>query len=245
MRRIGIIWLLVFAITSCKKAEDRACIKGAGEEVVKTVELASFNKLELGPHLNFNLVQDTINKIVITGGKNLVNFVESNVEDGLLTIFNKNKCNFLRSYKKEITVDVHFINVVNILFEGTKPLYCKNTINTSDLAVTLRDGAGKFNLDVNANSLTTLITHGWCNYNLTGNVNFLKLNIRSNGFGTSNINVTDSVSVIMSSAENIKLFAGNVLLRAEISGGGNVGYTGVPSNIILERYGSGELIDEN
>lgn len=245
MKNLGILICIIIVLASCKKPEDRSCIKGAGDETTITIDLGSFDKMHLGPHLNFNLVQDTVNKVVVTGGKNLVNFVETEIEDGLLTVLNKNKCNFLRSYKKEITVDIHFIDVINITFEGTKPLNCKNTINTTDLAVTLRDGAGKFNLDVNANSLTTLITHGWCNYNLTGNVNYLKLSVRSNGFGTSNIAVNDSINVIMSSEENIKLFAGGVQLRAEISGGGNVGYTGLPSNIILQRYGSGDLIDEN
>lgn len=245
MNRFIYISLFIATLFSCKKAEDRACVKSAGDEITVVKSVSTFDQLFLGPHLNFNLVQDTVEKVVITGGKNLLNFVEVQVENGVLTIMNKNKCNFLRSYKKEITVDIHLKNVINITFEGTKPMNCVNQLVATDLTLVMRDGAGHVNMNVNANSLNTVTTHGWCNYTLNGTVNFLNLSIRGNGFGSSNMVVNDSINVISSTSEDLRILANNVQLRAEISSSGNIGYTGTPSVIFFENYGTGELVDEN
>jgi hypothetical protein len=234
------------ALFSCKKAEDRTCLKGAGEESVKEVIVPSFDRLDLGPHLKYVLVQDTVEKLVLRGGFNLLNHVETSVSEGLLTISNGNKCNFLRNYKKEIEVEIHFQDIKNVHFEGTKELKCSNTLILNDLSFTIRDGAGRVNLDVNANSLQMLVTHGWGNFDINGNVNFMKLEVRSNGFGnTEGMTVVDSIYVLQSSAENVSINSNNTLLRAEIGGSGDVLYKGTPTQIDLNNYGTGELVDNN
>lgn len=53
---------------SCKKAEDRTCWKSAGDETKLEVSLESFDKLFLREHIVYELVQDSLNKLVITGG---------------------------------------------------------------------------------------------------------------------------------------------------------------------------------
>ena len=69
MRIIVLFITFVFILASCKKAEDRPCFKGVGDETTVEIELASFETLFLGPHLNYILVQDTLGKVVLTGGE--------------------------------------------------------------------------------------------------------------------------------------------------------------------------------
>lgn len=240
----AIVILLVFF--SCKKAEDRACVKSAGDEATREIVLPDFNRLFLGPHINYTLVQDTVNKMIVSGGKNLLNFVTSDVSDGLLSIENKNKCNFLRSYKKEINVELHFKNIINVLFEGTKPLVCKNQLQLNDVVFVIRDGAGNVDLDLSANSLSMIVTHGWGNFNLHGQVNYLRLEVRSNGFGDAyDVQVNDSVHVISNTQGLIKVNGNNALMRAELIIDGDVWYIGNPSYLDVQKYGNGELIDKN
>lgn len=240
----AIIILLVFF--SCKKAENRACVKSAGDEATREIVLPEFNRLFLGPHINYTLVQDTVNKMIVSGGKNLLNFVTSDVSDGLLSIENKNKCNFMRSYKKEINVELHFKNIINVLFEGTKPLVCKNQLQLNDVVFVIRDGAGNVDLDLSANSLSMIVTHGWGNFNLHGQVNYLRMEVRSNGFGDAyDIQVNDSVHVISNTQGLIKVNGNNALMRAELIIDGDVWYIGNPSYLDVQKYGNGELIDKN
>ena len=238
--------ILILIVFSCKKPEDRACIKSTGE--LKTVEInvPTFDKLWLGPHMKYVLVQDTVEKVVISGGENLLNFITTNVENNTLVITNENKCNFLRTYKKNITVEIHVKDLIKVEFEGTKELSCQNQLVQNNVLFLIRDGAGEVNLNLLANSLTTIVTHGWGNFKLEGTVNFLKLEVKSNGFGsTYNMDVNDSIYVISTTAENIAVNCDNALMRAEIGSIGDIEYKGFPSFLQLDKYGSGELIDNN
>lgn len=246
MRIVSVILLAVVFLNSCKKAEDRTCMKSAGSETTIEVSLPSFEKVKLGPHINFTLVQDTINKMIVTGGENLVKHISSDFVDDEMVIENNNKCNFLRSYKKEIDVEVHFVDIKHLTFEGTRPLNMIGTLTTDYFLLLLRDGAGTVNMDLNCLNTTVVATHGWTNFDLSGNTNYLKLEIRGNGFGSSyDLNVADSINVISHSSENIKVNSNNVPLRAEIDGVGDVWYKGIPSVINVTQYGEGELLDKN
>ena len=246
MMRIVFSLLILISVFSCKKSEDRSCFKVVGGLSTKEVELSSFNHLYMGPHLKYIFVQDNVEKVILIGGKNLLNFIQTDVESGKLTINNNNKCNFIRSYDKLVTVEIHYKKLNNIVFEGTEEVTSRNKMNTDYLTVALRDGAGQFNLNVDALVLQLVISHGWSNYSLTGDVNHLKLDVRSNGFGNSyGLNVSDSLLVISSSSERLEINADNCLLRSETNGIGDIWYKGYPTIIEHISYGDGELIEKN
>jgi len=246
MRDLIIVLSVAIMVLGCKKPENRSCAKFTGKNISKEVKLNEFNRLFLGPHLKYILVQDTEEKVVISGGENLVNFIKTEIKDGLLSIRNENKCNFLRSYKKEVTVELHLKKIHNIQFEGTKELICSNTLNLDDVVLVIRDGAGKVNLDLNANSLQTVVTNGWGNFDFKGIVNYLKLEIKANGFGTTyDLDVVDSVHVLTKTQETVSVRFSNGLNRVEVNGGGDVWYKGSPSNLFFNQYGTGQLLDKN
>lgn len=240
------ILLLPALLFSCKKAEDRSCFKVTGENAERVVNPGTFSKLWLGPHLRFVLVQDSIEKVVIRGGENLINLVDVRFEGDELRIENQNKCNFLRTYKRDIEVFVHVKKIHNIHFEGTEDLHCQNQLKSDFFTFLIRDGAGKANLDIDAQNLHFLVTNGWGSFNLTGKVNYLKLEINSNGFGdASNIEVLDSVHVISNTQEIIQVKVDQTLLRAQVFADGDIWYKGVPTIIDFKSFGTGELINKN
>jgi hypothetical protein len=246
MRGLIFIVLLGLILPACKKAEDRKCFKSAGEEVTTEVSLPSFNQLFLGPHINFTLVQDTTEYMRIKAGENLIKHVTSELIDGVLEIRNTNKCNFLRSYKKQIDVELHIKNLTRIQYEGTKPLYCSNTLQQPELRLVIRDGAGKVNLNFQGARLHTVVTNGWGNFDLNGSVDYLKLEIGGSGFGsTYDMQVNDSLHVISNSSENVKVNADGILFRCETNSRGNIWYKGYPTFLDFNRYGDGDLLDKN
>jgi Putative auto-transporter adhesin, head GIN domain len=237
---------VILSFVACKKAEDRSCFKSIGNDTTKEIALDSFDKLYMGPHLKYVLVQDTVEKVVLTGGENLLNFVETDVSDGTLSVRNINKCNFLRSYSKLVTVEIHLVDVINITFEGTHEVICRNTINSTYLTLVIRDGAGEFNLDLNANSLNAVVTHGWGNFNISGSVDYLNMNIRSNGFGsTYDLIVKDSINIACSTTEPVKINSDSCQLRAQTLSSGDIWFVGTPEFIEFNTYGTGELLDKN
>lgn len=240
------IIILSFSFLACKKANERACWKSVGDQTSVEIGLPEFNYVFLGPHLKYTLVQDTVNKIRITGGENMVGFVSAEMVNGIMTIENNNTCNFLRTYKKELEVELHFKDLVKVQFEGTKPLVCANQLQLQNIVFVIRDGAGHVDLDINANALDLVVTHGWGNFNLHGSVNYLRLEVRSNGFGDSyDMSVNDSLHVITSSQDDVKVNCDGAFMRAEIIEDGDIWYKGIPTSLQSTIYGGGELIDNN
>ena len=245
------IWMItimsILFLASCKKAEDRRCIKSAGEETELVHEVSSFDKLDIGPKMKVVLVQDTIERVIVRGGKNLVNFIQVSVtDDGTLAITNENMCNFLRSYKHEVEVEIHLINVINVLFKGTKELQCQNQLNLPYLTFVIEEGAGKCKLNLNCNSLFLGAGFGWGNYEVEGQTNYLKIDLRDNGFGDLySLHIQDSATVISSSSERMKINLDGTAARVETSSYGDIWYIGTPTFLEYNRYGEGELIDQN
>lgn len=245
--KITYLIFIIISLNSCKKAEDRECAKSAGNEATKEILLEPFHQLLLKEHMEFMLIQDTIEKIVLKGGKNLLNFIKTDISDGILEIRNENKCNFLRSYKKKVLVEIHFIDLNNIDFQGTEQMNNKDTLQFYWMTFIIRDGAGPVKLNLNADVLHATISHGWGDFTFNGVAREANFFIRSNGFcDTYGLKIIDSLTVISRTQGSVKVNVNNVKFKAETQGDGDIYYKGIPNSpILFHQYGSGELIDAN
>lgn len=242
-----LIPLIIVLIAACKKPEDRSCFKSVGDETSKEIALQSFDKLYMGPHMRYVIVQDTVEKVVLLGGKNLLNLIETSIdEEQRLNIRNHNECNFLRDYDKVVTVEIHVKKISNILFEGTHEVLCPKTLISDYFTLVIRDGAGEVNLDLNAYELWVNVTYGWGNFKLSGNVNYLNLNIGGNGFGSAyDMNVNDSLHVISKTTERLQVDMNANRFKGQIESSGDIWYIGTPVSLIFNNYGTGNLVDKN
>ena len=241
MRPIKLLIVIVL-FASCKKQEDRSCFKRSGEMAVQTYAFGDFNRLFLKEHIRYRLIQDSTNCIVVRGGKNLLNFILVDGEGGLISIQNKNRCNYLRKYEVP-TVEIHYTRLINILFEGTEELITEDTMLVDYLTLTLRDGAGIMNMKVKAQDINVVNTHGWGSVILNGETNTLRCNAMGDGrFDCRNLKVNQSIQWITSSSVDHYLNAPGIPLQVELNGIGNIFYHGTPSLIQKSRYGSGDLI---
>ena len=241
MKKFNLLILIILAF-SCRKPNERACFKKSGELAIKVYEFGAFNQLHLKEHLTYKLVQDSTNKVLVRGGNNLLNFVEVRGENGLLTIENKNRCNYLRSYAIP-EVEIHYTKLINILFEGTERLYNEDTLITDYLTLTLRDGAGHMDLNVQAIDINAINTHGWGSLTLKGETQTLRGHLMGDGkFDFSQITSTNQVKLITASSMDQQVNAAGIPLSVELNGIGNVYYFGLPSLINNVQYGSGKLI---
>lgn len=244
--KYGIIFVLALLFAGCKKPEERACIKTAGPEAKLEIPLDSFNRIYLHSHVVYSLIQDSLNKVVIKGGKNLINHIKASVVDGQLEISNENKCNFLRSYKKKVTVEIHFTSLINIHYEGSEPMTNEGTLKFDWLTFLIRDGAGPVNLNFDAQQVYANISHGWGDFTFSGNVQYANLNIRSNGYcDLLGMNIQDSVTVISNTQGDVKVKAQGIKLKVQTLSDGDVYYKGIPSLIEFDQYSNGELINLN
>lgn len=247
MKQLFLVFLVFGLLSSCKKEENRRCFKAGGEIVTLVRPITeSFEKLKLNPRIEYVLVQDTVNKLVLKGGQNLLAFVTAEVSAGELVITNTNRCNFLRDYSRKIRCEVHFTNVWNVHFEGTEPLTCASKIVTDWFVLLVRDGAGPVNLNLDCSTFYGTMSHGYGDMTLKGKCKYLNLNIRSNTFcDASQLQVEDSMAVISNTQGDISVFSDNCVFKGETNLDGNIIYYGVPSAIQFQKYGKGNLIKGN
>lgn len=248
----GIIYISLLAalvFSSCKKASDRKCFKSAGTETTREIVFAEdFDRMMLHPHIAYELIQDSTDKVVIRGGENLVNFIECKIVDGRLEIKNTNKCAFLRAGKKnknKIVVEIHFTTLINMHYEGSEYLKSIGTIHSDYFALLIRDGAGPLELTMDSKVIEADVSHGWGSYTLHGTTETARIGVRSNGFcDVSDLLITDSVYVASDTPGHVRLKANGIPLAGYIKGSGNVYYSGTPVSNTVIISGTGQLIQQ-
>ncbi len=117
MMRIFYILIFVGLFTSCKPANERRCLKQNGNLISKTIFDIDASKVILYDDIALVLVEDSMNYIEIKGPENIVPFVDITIDNSVLTLENKNICNFTRN-KKELSVYYHCTNVDSIQLNG-------------------------------------------------------------------------------------------------------------------------------
>lgn len=246
MKQIILVLFGIAVLQACKKPEDRRCFKSTGDPTTLEIPVENFDRLMLHPHVAYELIQDSLNKVVIRGGKNLVKHIECKVSDNLLEITNTNKCAFLRNAKKELVVEIHCTSVSNIHYEGTEYLKSIGTIRSDYFTLLIRDGAGPVDLTMQSIVIDADISHGWGDYTLHGTTQIARIGARSNGYcNVFDLNVTDSLYVASDTPGTIKVQANGIPLAGFIKSTGSVWYKGIPSSTTVICTGSGELINKN
>jgi len=159
MKKINYIFLFLFIFSflpSCKKENRCDCIKRTGPIISEIRNLGSFTKIKAEHNVDIYISQGAVQEIKVQAGKNIVPLIETVIEDGTLIIRNKNRCNWARSYKKELSVYITVPSIKWIINEGTATIKSLNTFveDTLDVQTT---NSGDLDLSVNTSKLLSHI----------------------------------------------------------------------------------------
>jgi hypothetical protein len=245
MKKLVLILFLLPFIFACKKAAKRTCWKGSGETSDTIICVQDFSKLVLNENITYELIQDSLNKIEIIGGENLLPFITVDQQaDGTLTITNENKCNFFRYKAAKVKVRIHFKNLSYLTYKGTEDLTSSDTLNLSDFQFFMVDGGGSIHLKLNvSNSLLGYVSHGAGDFYLEGNAKKATFNIMTQGScDTRKLNISNELSIVSNANSPCYINADNSILKAEITGQGNIYYQGNPLSLLFNQIGAGNLI---
>src|ERR1035438_2692627 len=91
-------------LSGCSKSGD--CITSTGTIVQEERRVGDFDSINVQDYVNIILTQDSVNKVVVEAGQNIISGITTNVIHDVLYINNTLKCNWLRSYSKAINVYV-------------------------------------------------------------------------------------------------------------------------------------------
>jgi Putative auto-transporter adhesin, head GIN domain len=234
--------LSISAILLYSCGKDSKCGKSTGEIQTFTRDLAAFEKMNVYDKIQLELKPSSVNRATITCGKNLVDFIITENQGNELTIRNENKCDFLRSYKKEIKIVLEFTSLSKINFVGAGNVTCTDTIKQSYFEVIGEGCSGDFNLLVNTDSIRFTLATGNSNVNLSGKTNLAYFY----SGGTSIIDASKmAAKVCLANNSGTGDFKLNAIdyLYAQIEEFGNIYYSGNPS-VDKKGSGRGQLIHQ-
>jgi hypothetical protein len=220
-RYLFLCLIIITLSLSCKKENRWDCIKSTGTITEVQRQLSDFSEIEVEDRIKVVLIQDTINQCRIKAGENLLPKIRTEVVNGKLMINNRNRCNFMRSYKPQIEVYVHFKNLYNINFYGAADLVSVNTIKVDTLYINSQECIGDIDLTVDVHKIKVSLHTGLSDITIKGNAKevyaysrgtarlFLQ-NLESDFVWVNNFSVSDISVKPMNRLEAANFYKGNV-----------------------------------
>lgn len=163
---IALLFLLLFvSITGCKKD---SCLKSTGSIVKEKREIQPFKSLVLNNKINLFITQDTLHRLEVEAGENLLPFITTEITNGKLIIRDNNRCDFLRSYKSEINVYISMLQLDSINFSGSGIIKSVKKITTPYLIIDCWNATGSVNMDIATGYTVANLHSGAADITLSG-----------------------------------------------------------------------------
>lgn len=235
---------ILFALVACKKATERTCLKSNGDDAMLEISLDSVANFMLYKDINYHIYQDTLRRVVIRGGSNVIPLIEVKNSAGQLSIRNQNKCNFLRDYDHRIQVEIHYPFYKRIYSETEDSLIFEDTIYSNNLYVDQVLGGGYVSLHMEGGNLVLIARNGVGRFFVSGKVNHADLRVQSGASGNAVLLKSPDFEIDQNSTGDMFVNLDSAEVVVAIKGTGDVIYTGEPDTLIVNQIGAGAVIKE-
>lgn len=232
---ISILTLLIVSVNLNAQVFTKN-IKGNGKLITENRNLSDYDNISVAGSFEVKLVKGKEGAISIIADENLMEYLETEVENGHLKI--QPKKGYQLRATKTILITVPFEMVDAISLAGSGNVSSTDVLNAADLNLNLA-GSGELDLPVSTKKLTSHIA-GSGNIKLSGNTDELRCEIAGSGnLDGAALKATDS-HVNIAGSGNVKIHAVSEI-HANIVGSGDVIYTGNPAIEKLKSVGSGSI----
>ena len=226
-------------LSGCQKENQFDCLKSTGTQVADNRMVAPFTHIRVFDNIEVELVKDSVHFIEIHAGDNLLPNIETKVENGVLTLHNNNKCNWVRSYKHTPKAVVHVATPRRILHDGYQTVRSRGTLVQDSIDLNITD-AGDFDLTLQSRFVrTTQYETG--NITLKGTAQLFSFENYGLGKVYAAGLAADTVYGHVAGQGDNHVRATKVV-GATISGAGNVYYYGSPEQAGVSGPGPGQFI---
>ena len=244
---MSVLLLLLMGLISC----DTRCIKFTGKTQRITRVVADFNTLsvdELSP-VRVILYQDNTNLAYLTGGKNILSHVQTNVDNQRLSVgIDIPRCDHLT--QREITLEVPYQTLNSITHQGYDDIIFRDTLHVPAFRANLND-QGDLWLLIRTQQLSVNLART-ANAEVSGVTDHLEVRTSDDPFAPSTSfgafrgkNLTAKTCNILLQGEGNCEVRVSDTLRVDLRGVGNVIYYGTPKVIERTITGAGKVIKGN
>jgi Holliday junction resolvase len=209
-------------------------IRGNGNVVEETRAVDNFSKIKTSKGANVYISQGDVEKVVVKADENIVDFIRTEVEDGVLIITNTRPIRNATSNKVYVTVkEIEKISA----FAGSN-VYSETQLKNNRLELSSSAGSN-IKLDLSTREIKVSASAG-ANVYLKGETE----NFEASASAGSNIKAeglkTKKCQAKVNSGENVYITVTDVL-DARASSGGNIFYCGNPKNQDISSSSGGNV----
>ncbi|NCG29788.1 MAG: hypothetical protein GWP27_04880 [Bacteroidetes bacterium] len=241
MKKGLFIALIITAFFSgCKKSK---CWKGFGEDVKEERVLTDFHTIEIYDNLNLIFTPGPHRKATIECPENLVDFIYTDIEDGVLTITDENKCDFVRGYDRDRNIYITGPSLEHVLCYNSGNVSITDTVYADYFTFEHWSASGINDLIVKADTVDIKLHTGTGDITAAGKTKQLFLYASSYGYADCYDLETVGALVTLRSTNNAYVNTTR-RLNASIHSNADIYVLGDPEKVNFEQIGRGELIFE-
>ena len=214
-------------------------IKGNGNVVTIERTVGEYDEISSAGWFDVELVEGNEGTLTLKGEENLLEYIKTEVKNGELVIKKEKGVNLQPSTWKsgiKITVPVETIRAVRL--SGSGDVVSKTTLKSDDFMASVA-GSGDVELAIEAQNLKASIS-GSGDMELEGRATNLEVSVSGSGDINAYDLVADNVDAQVSGSADLEVTA-NKMIRARVSGSGDITYKGNPEKIDTKSSGSGDI----
>ena len=173
------------------------------------------------------------------GESNLLEYIITEVKDGQLTLKVKKGANLKPSSWDDgirITVPIERIEAVKL--SGSGDIVSKTTLKANNFSTAL-SGSGDITLDIECDAIDASMS-GSGDINLSGSTRDFEVRISGSGDVEAYDLKAENVDATISGSADIQVTA-TKMLKARVSGSGDISYRGNPEKVDTKASGSGDI----
>jgi hypothetical protein len=245
IRRLSYISIFLLILAGCGKDNDTSCFMSWGKESVTEKNIDAFDTLIINDLFQVYFHKSDEYKVEISGGENVIKGINCTVENNTLTVENENVCNWVRTYNKDITINIYSPIINKIIMIGESDLFSVDTFETDTFFLLVYSDIGTADIKLNTKHSILKVNAGTGRYTFRGSTKSSYVYSHGSSFIYEDKLQTENSQLVNISCGDIFVNVTN-LLFVEYIGRGDIFYKGDPDEIVVkESTGEGELIKLN
>lgn len=238
MRTTVILGFALCALSSATAQWGRS-VSGNGNVVSMERSTGDYEAISVAGSFHVDLVSGTEGKLRVKADENLQEYIVTEVKDGTLVIKTKNGVNLRPSkWKDGMHITVPVSSIEGISLSGSGEITGKTKLEATDFNTSM-SGSGDMTLEVEAEFVKANMS-GSGDIRLSGYAKRLEVQISGSGDIKAFDLEAEEVDASISGSADIEVTA-KALLKARVSGSGDIRYRGNPTKIDTKVSGSGDI----
>ncbi len=216
-------------------------IKGNGQIGTETRNERNFKGVKTAGSFDVYFSQAGENEIRIEADENLLKYIITDVENGMLIVKHKNGINLRPS--RDIKIFVKAPDCKELTLAGSGNIIAETNIQTSEKLNLKIAGSGDIKMkEIDAPAVTIKIA-GSGKVEGRGSTKDLNINVAGSGDVKVGELKAENAEIHIAGSGNVWVYA-SMVLDVRVAGGGDIHYYGNPASIKSKMAGSGNLIKE-